>query len=506
MSNPHLSSDKANQQKGAAGNKRRHTTDGSNASVDVFYPPVRKFSSSSTAAPTSPTPLPPPKPFIFRVLILAPVNVVFNWKAEFDLWLPNDYVKNRDNKLHYCVISGGGSKDDTKGDLNRWANKGGVCIMGYEQFISNQAQDQFKSMLAKPGPDMVVLDEAHRIKDDTSKLYKALQMLRTKRRIALTGSPLQNNLLEYYHMVNFVKPSYLNRKKHFIRYFVEPIKEGEGVEASREAKKYMKGRLHVLSKKLALIVHRKDISHLTRSLQPKREFILLVKLSPFQQYLYKVYLEKINTKFSQNFEITDDNANDDEDDDDDDSIMSESDAIVMKGNSNKRNGHLFSHKQVGMLIWSHPLCLPLNDFLSNKSSTQAILAGKLSDIYQAFIENKPISVCATSMVLPVSSRNADTISTTSSLVPPHPDDPSSSSSLLDKAETRGVVEGLEEEELRNWWRNQEESTDRHIYKNSAISYLGNADVLGLGNKVVMLLSILTKAIDIGDKVVLFSQV
>lgn len=71
---------------------------------------------------------------------------------------------------------------------------------------------------------MSFVGRAHRVKDDSSNLYKALEKVRTKRRIALTGSPLQNNLLEYYHMVNIVKLGHLQKKRAFIKYFVEPIK------------------------------------------------------------------------------------------------------------------------------------------------------------------------------------------------------------------------------------------------------------------------------------------
>ena len=52
-----------------------------------------------------------------------------------------------------------------------------------------------REALCDPGPDLIVADEAHVIKDKNSKINKALEKVRTKRRIALTGSPLQNNLI-----------------------------------------------------------------------------------------------------------------------------------------------------------------------------------------------------------------------------------------------------------------------------------------------------------------------
>jgi SNF2 family DNA or RNA helicase len=116
--------------------------------------------------------------------------------------------------------------------------------------------------LVSPGPDLVVADEAHKLKNSNSKLYKALNRVATRRRIALTGSPLQNNLIEYFAMVNFVKYMYLGTEAgqllvpfiklfhahnsyaaflhnfpEFKRRFVYHIQDGEHAESTREQKK-----------------------------------------------------------------------------------------------------------------------------------------------------------------------------------------------------------------------------------------------------------------------------
>ena len=110
----------------------------------------------------------------------------------------------------------------------------------------------------------------------------------------MTGSPLQNNLEEYWCMVNWVKPKFLGELKEFRKRFIDPIKDGEIKDASKRQVGLMKKRAFVLHKKLMPLIDRRDLSTLAKDLKPKREFVLSIKMSDFQSFMYKQFLLRLS--------------------------------------------------------------------------------------------------------------------------------------------------------------------------------------------------------------------
>lgn len=95
--------------------------------------------------------------------------------------------------------------------LKEWRKDGGVLIIGYEMFrnltnigtkLRKKLREDVINALLDPGPDLVICDEGHLLKNEKTSLSKAMNKIRTQRRIVLTGTPLQNNLKEYYCMVS----------------------------------------------------------------------------------------------------------------------------------------------------------------------------------------------------------------------------------------------------------------------------------------------------------------
>lgn len=181
-------------------------------------------------------------PSFRRALIVAPVNTIANWEAEFTKFLrlvPSETREILRNK----ILSIKSSKDQKEqirvATLERWCQSGGILIIGYPLLetvahrnekrkfgISDKLRDQFLAA------DIVVADEAHMIRNPNSKTTKAMAELKTKRRIALTGSPLQNNLMEYYCMVNFVRPGFLGKPSQFSKRFAGPIAAGQHADST----------------------------------------------------------------------------------------------------------------------------------------------------------------------------------------------------------------------------------------------------------------------------------
>ena len=258
-----------------------------------------------------------------KVLIIVPVNTITNWRNEFEKWI---------HKKHRCpvFVLGDAAKAAAKTiqkrvkTLQDWDAKKGVLIMGYELFriltqpttkgqerekkrgrpkgqkhvIDLEAEDKFDALnetcykiLVNPGPDVVICDEGHRIKNKDASISKALKAIKTKRRAVLTGYPLQNNLEEYWCMVDFVRPDFLGTLPEFNNRFANPIKNGQCSDSKEEDKEFMRDRSFVLHHMLEGFVQRRDEGILVGTLPRKAEFVIPIRLSPVQEDLYKRYLE-----------------------------------------------------------------------------------------------------------------------------------------------------------------------------------------------------------------------
>lgn len=133
--------------------------------------------------------------------------------------------------------------------------------MNYDRFSrllnskdANNASTYYK-YLVNPGADIVVLDEAHRIKNSSSIISHQVQKIRTRSRICMTGYPLQNHLIEYYYMIDFIAPGLLGSVDEFKAYFALYI-ENCYSDSSKAVKSQAAFKLYVLQLLTNNVTHR----------------------------------------------------------------------------------------------------------------------------------------------------------------------------------------------------------------------------------------------------------
>ncbi|XP_054453302.1 transcriptional regulator ATRX [Anoplopoma fimbria] len=276
-------------------------------------------------------------------LVVCPLNTVLNWLNEFEKWQVG--LKD-DESLEVIELATVKRPQERAYALQRWSDMGGVMIIGYEMYRnltqgrnikSKKLKEIFQKSLVDPGPDLVICDEGHILKNEASAVSKAMNSIRTRRRIVLTGTPLQNNLVEYHCMVNFIKENLLGSVKEFRNRFINPIQNGQCADSTLQDVRIMKKRAHILYEMLAGCVQRKDYTALTKFLPPKHEYVLSIRITPIQCKLYRYYLEHFTGVGN-----------------------------AVEGGRGRAGTKLFQDFQVLSRIWTHPWCLQL-DYISKEN-------------------------------------------------------------------------------------------------------------------------------------------
>uniref|UniRef100_A0AAX7SY24 RAD54 like 2 n=1 Tax=Astatotilapia calliptera TaxID=8154 RepID=A0AAX7SY24_ASTCA len=240
------------------------------------------------------------------VLAIVPVNTLQNWLSEFNTWVPPPealppdpdpaVVTPRTFKVHIL-------NDEHKNTTARakvvedWARDGGVLLMGYEMYRLLSLKKSFvagrkKKSKKAAGPVVIDLDEEDRQQEKDRTTSQALKNIRTRRRVVLTGYPLQNNLIEYWCMVDFVRPDFLGTRQEFSNMFERPILNGQCVDSTPQDIQLMRYRSHVLHSLLEGFVQRRGHDVLKDQLPSKEEHVILVRLSPLQRALYTEFMNR----------------------------------------------------------------------------------------------------------------------------------------------------------------------------------------------------------------------
>ena len=240
-----------------------------------------------------------------HALILCPPALVENWQDELLMWTPPSShieVKNMRKITKDLPI------EERIYELQEWSEHGGILLMSYSIFQAlihnnakgraqvpplNKADHALALEILSHQPNLVIADEAHHFKDRASQLSKAVWHIQTKRRIALTGSPLSNHLKEYFCILNWVAENYLGDLSEFNYKFVKPITDGMWQESSRAQRRIALRKLTVLKKELGPKVSRADYSVIQRQMPDKTEFVIRLDLTDLQRRCYDMFINAI---------------------------------------------------------------------------------------------------------------------------------------------------------------------------------------------------------------------
>ena len=212
-------------------------------------------------------------------LVIVPKSTMPNWARECKLWIPT---------LNCIILNP--VKEEREETLKLIAkHKFEVVITSYE------GVNICINKLKKIKWELLIIDEAHRIKNENALLSKNVRLLESKFRILVTGTPLQNNLHELWALLNFLLPDIFSSSSDFDEVFgMGGDKEGEGEENKEKVEEDIEERnaeivqqLHRILKPFLL---RRTKAEVERSLPPKKEIHIKVGLTELQKRLYKKLL------------------------------------------------------------------------------------------------------------------------------------------------------------------------------------------------------------------------
>ncbi|KAK0409561.1 hypothetical protein QR680_004620 [Steinernema hermaphroditum] len=214
-------------------------------------------------------------------LVVAPLSTLINWEREAEFWCPDFYVvtylgdKNsraviREHEFSFMdgVVKGGPRAQKMK---TTRGIKFHVLLTSYELINID------KTLLSSINWSVLVVDEAHRLKNNQSLFFRTLQDFNIAYRLLLTGTPLQNNLEELFHLLNFLCSNRFNDLKAFTSEFAEISKEDQ-IQ-----------KLHSL---LGPHMLRRLKADVLTGMPSKSELIVRIDLSPLQKTYYKALLTR----------------------------------------------------------------------------------------------------------------------------------------------------------------------------------------------------------------------
>lgn len=209
-------------------------------------------------------------------LIVVPSSVMLNWEMEFKKWCPG-----------FKIMTYYGSQKERKLKRIGWTkpNAFHVCITSYKLVI--QDHQSFRRKKWK----YLILDEAQNIKNFKSQRWQLLLNFSTEQRLLLTGTPLQNNMMELWSLMHFLMPNFFESHRAFEELFSKPMTGM--VEGNMEYNETIIIKLHKVLRPFLL---RRLKSEVEKQMPKKYEHVVMCRLSKRQRFLYDDFMSRAKTK------------------------------------------------------------------------------------------------------------------------------------------------------------------------------------------------------------------
>lgn len=221
-------------------------------------------------------------------LVVVPTSVILNWEVEFKKFLPG-----------FKVLTYYGTQEERKRKRQGWMNKDKyhVWITSYQIALADQV------MFRRRGWHFMVLDEAHNIKNFQSQRWQTLLTFKTRARLLLTGTPLQNKLSELWSLLFFLMPTDSKEAgiggfadlQEFQNWFRKPVEQilEHGRETMDDEAKAIVQKLHKVLRPFILRRLKADVE---KQMPGKYEHVITCRLSRRQRHLYDGFMSRAQTR------------------------------------------------------------------------------------------------------------------------------------------------------------------------------------------------------------------
>lgn len=208
-------------------------------------------------------------------LIVVPTSCLLNWEMECKRWAPG-----------FKVLSYYGTVKRRKELRQGWArpNSFHICITSYQLVVQDASCFKRKKWY------YLILDEAHHIKNWKSLRWQTLLTFNSHRRLLLTGTPLQNNIMELWALMHFLMPHVFRSRKEFTYWFHTPL---DAMIEDGDKNQELILRLHRIIRPFVLRRLKKDVE---KQLPGKFEHRIVCYLSKRQRILYEEFMARSSTR------------------------------------------------------------------------------------------------------------------------------------------------------------------------------------------------------------------